>query len=141
MPYNKNKWGFLIDPSYQKYKAQKNVVYTDLLSKTTNVYVDYQVLSVPLGIRYYSFLNDESKIFINVLYSINIDLKKELTSDNDLQLFEISSGGNFSAGFGYKYNDKFSLEFRNDFSRNITDYYKWEANFKSMSLIFGYTMF
>jgi hypothetical protein len=141
LPYNKNKWGLILDPYYQKYRTQKNTIYTNLLSKRTEVYVDYQVLSIPFGIRYYSFLNNHSKLFFNFLFTVNVDLQKELTSDNDLQLFEIQSGSNLSAGIGYVYNDKFSIEFRNDFSRNMTDYYRWKTSFKSMSLTFGYRIF
>ena len=45
-------------------------------------------------------------------------------------------------GVGYNYNQKYSVEFRYHTNRDIlTDYNAWNSDFKTISIIFGYTIF
>jgi hypothetical protein len=44
-------------------------------------------------------------------------------------------------GLGYKYNDKFSIEVRNQTNRELGSGFNWVADYKTLSIIFGYSLF
>jgi len=101
LPFKKNKWAILLEPTYQYYKTQKE-------SDSGRVEkVDYSSIELPLGIRHYFFLNDVSKIFINgaLIYDINLNSILEL---NYIDL-EIMSTYNWAFGAGYNLNNKYSI--------------------------------
>jgi hypothetical protein len=135
-PFNKNKWALMIEPTYQYYKAEKE-------SEGINdqqVEVDYKSIELPLGIRHYFYLNEKSRIFCNVSYvfdfCINSSIKYELGWE-----FEIDTFGNFAMGLGYKYS-KFSAELRYQTSRHVLyGYPLWNSDYKTFSVIFGYSIF
>lgn len=134
MPFNKNKWAVIIEPTYQYYKSEGE-------GKYGTVNVDYKSIELPFGVRHYFFLNENSKIFANASYVIDFNLK----SDVDFSFApnpEVSSGNNFAFGLGYKYNNKYSLEVRYLTKRNLfVDHVYWMSEYGTTSVIFGYTLF
>ena len=131
MGFNKNKWAILIEPTYQYYKTDKEVLYN------SNTDASYQSIELPVGIRHYLFLNKESKIFINGSFIYDFAINSKVRS-----LDAISHGVNFAFGIGYNYNNRYSLEFRYHTSRDIlTDYVAWTSDYKTASVIFGYSVF
>lgn len=134
MPFNKNKWSLIIEPTYQYFESEK-----ELTNRT--VEVDYKSLELPIGIRHYFFLNENSKIFINGSFVIDFstDSAIDFSTDRDL---EIKSGNNLAFGLGYKYNDRYSLELRYQTGRNVlTNFITWSSNYTTLSIIFGYSLF
>jgi len=135
MPFNKNKWAILIEPTYQYFKSEQELA-------TQNVKVDYKSIEIPVGIRHYFFLNENSKIFINGSlifdFSSNSVIDFELASD-----LEISTENNLAFGLGYKHNDRYSLELRYQTSREVlsNNYISWSSNYDTLSVIFGYSLF
>ncbi len=131
MGFNKNKWAILIEPTYQYYKTDKEVLYN------SNTDASYQSIELPVGIRHYLFLNKESKIFINGSFIYDFAINSKVRS-----LDAKSHGVNFAFGIGYNYNNRYSLEFRYHTSRDIlTDYVAWTSDYKTASVIFGYSVF
>ncbi len=134
MPFNKNKWALQIEPTYQYFKSEKAL-------ETQNVKADYTSIELPLGIRHYFFLKDNSKIFINGSYIFDISEKSVVAIDSNRDL-DIESGRNYAFGLGYKHNNKYSIEFRFQTSREIfVNYQFWRSDYKTISLIFGYSIF
>ncbi|WP_310468051.1 outer membrane beta-barrel protein [Chryseobacterium sp. JUb7] len=142
LPFNKNKWALFVEPTYNYYKTEIETTmypgtYFEQKSKRS---VDYKSLEVPFGIRHYFFLNDKSKIFVNAAYLIDFNFKSNIKYDY-LDL-EVNSGNNLILGAGYKYNDKFGVEFRVGTPRTLLrNYMVWDSDYTTMSLIFGYTLF
>ncbi|MCQ9635409.1 PorT family protein [Chryseobacterium sp. WG23] len=142
LPFNKNKWAFFVEPTYQYYKKNvESIGYEGYYYEYKyNATVDYKSIEIPIGVRHYFFLNDRSKIFVNAAYVADINMKssmKLLFSE-----IEIGSGSNFVIGAGYKYNNRFSAEFRVGTSRNLLrDYQNLDSDYKTASLILGYTLF
>lgn len=133
MPFLKNKLGIIIEPTYQYFKGEAT-------STQQTVTVDYKSIELPLGVRYYIFLNDKSKFFVNgqLCFDINLNSTLERSISEDL---DVSSRINFALGAGYKYNDKFSIEARYLTPRNILgDYLFWNTDYNTVSLILGYTL-
>lgn len=142
LPFNKNKWAIFAEPTFQYYKTEKeSVVYPGQFfeMKSTRT-VDYKSIEIPFGVRHYFFINDQSKIFVNIAYIFDLTLKSEIKYD--YQILEINSGNNMAFGIGYKYNDRFSAEFRAATNRNLLqNYNNFKSNYQTMSLILGYTLF
>jgi len=132
MPFNKNKWAIIIEPTYQYYRSTK-----ELADKTA--VIDYQYLELPLGIRYYFYLDDISDVFINASYVLDVSINSEITYDNGWS-YEISPGGNFAFGLGYRFYDRFSLELRYLTSQGLLRYAYWDSDYRTISLILGFTI-
>lgn len=72
LPFNRNKWSILLQPTYQYFRdsvtIKSNVSTDDLYS------IDYQSIELQLGVRYYAFLNENSKLFANILFVNDVNL-------------------------------------------------------------------
>lgn len=134
MPFNKNKWSLIIEPTYQYFKSEKEIT-------NHSVKADYKSIEIPVGIRHYFFLNENSKIFINGSFIFDLSNNSIIDFSPGADL-EIKTRNNLAFGIGYKYNDKYSLEFRYQTSRKIlSDYIYWSSDYNTLSIIFGYSLF
>jgi hypothetical protein len=130
MGFNKNKWAIIIEPTYQYFKGEKEI------PNRSNTNADYRSIELPLGLRHYLFLNDKSKIFINASFVYDFALESKVRN------LDVESGMNAALGIGYNYNNLYSLEFRYHTSRDLlTDYVTWTSDYKTISVIFGYSIF
>ncbi|WP_067151169.1 hypothetical protein [Pseudotamlana agarivorans] len=60
----------------------------------------------------------------------------------NLNALEIESGNNFAFGLGYKYNDKISLEVRQQTGRELINTHRLASTkYKSLSIVLGYSLF
>lgn len=142
LPFNKNKWAIFAEPTYQYYKAEKDfVVYQGQASENIRTRsIDYKSIEIPIGIRYYLFLSDKSKLFINAAYNVDFEMNSNIYYD--FQFLKTSSASNFSFGAGYKYNDKFVVEFRTSTKRDLLQNNTIiNTGYRTSSLILGYTLF
>ncbi len=133
LPFNKNKWAIIIEPSYQYYISEKEL-------QNRSVRTDYQSVEIPIGIRYYVFLNKDSKVFFNSSLISDISYNSIIKYSTGATL-EIKTTNNFAFGVGYKCNDKYSLELRYQTSRDIVEHPFWISYYKTVSVIIGYTLF
>ena len=133
LPFNKNKWALIVEPTYQYLKTEKENQQT--------INVDYKSIEVPAGLRHYFFLNDKSKIFINASYVFDFTLNSGIEFEESTDL-DIKSNTNFAFGIGYNFNDRYSAEVRVATSRGIlNNYLFWGSDYNSVSFILGYTIF
>lgn len=146
LPFNKNKWSIAIEPSFQNFKGRKTSNVSDVSGGVQNVSVDYSSIEVPLTVRHYFFLNNNSKLFLNASYIIDLPTKSSVeftrNDGSEFNTLDIKSRNNLAIGFGFKQNDKFSVELRLQATREILgNYVFWNSNYKTVSLIFGYSFF
>lgn len=142
LPFNKNKWALFVEPTYQYYKTEKeSIAYAGQYFETKSTReVDYKSIEVPFGVRYYFFLNNKSKIFLNAAYIMDLELNSKLKMD--FTEIKIDSGSNLAFGVGYKYNDRFLVELRATTQRNLLQNYLYmTSKYQTISLILGYTLF
>ena len=133
LPFNKNKWALIIEPTYHSIKSSK-IIGTTLINTT------YNLIEIPLGVRHSFFLNNNSKIFINGSFIIDINSKSSIHI-NTLD-FDISARNSFAFGVGYNYKNKYSIELRNLTNGELLNKYQsFSANYNAFSIIFGYTLF
>ena len=123
-PFNKNKWSFIIEPTYQRFEKESE----------RNVIINYSSIEFHVGIRHYFFLNDNSKIFINASPIYDFSL-----SDSQINSEKVKTAFNMALGLGYKYKDKYSIELRHQTPRRFDSNFANE--YKTLSIIFGYSLF
>lgn len=144
--FNKNKWGIILNPNFQNFKSEKTIKYESIEGKILYLIVNYKSLELPIGVRHYYFLNDNSKIFTDISYVLNFSknslINFKSADGSDYKTLEITPRANLALGLGYKYNNKYSLGIRYQTSRNILGNYRiWESNYTTTSLVFGYSLF
>jgi len=142
-PFNKNKWSVFLGLFYQKYKASQDygVLYSvnDAKHVEHPSSVEYSGLSLPIGVRHYFFLNQNSKIFINALYAITLNGK--FTYESKYVNLDGEAQGNFGVGAGYNFKNKISAEIRYNSGKNLlNNYMPFSTNFSSVDLLFSYTI-
>ncbi|SFC92779.1 porin family protein [Flavobacterium phragmitis] len=131
--FNRNKWAFIVEPTYQSYSDEKTV-------RNANVSIDYKSIELPLGIRYYSFLNNNSKLFVNFQYIVEFQLNSEVKFPPFGNL-DVRSTKSIAMGLGYKYKNKYSLELRYSTKDILNEGVYFSSKLASTSIIFGYTIF
>jgi hypothetical protein len=139
LPFNKNKWGLLIEPSFQYLKAEMES-YSWIAS------INYFSIEFPLGLRYYLFLNNNSKIFINGIfipkYSLNFNSEIDLYLDQyNSRTIDIVNRSSFAFGGGFEYK-RASAEIRYYANRELLgEYQNWFSKYTRLSVILGYKIF
>ncbi len=135
LPFNKNKWAIIIEPTYQYFKSEKE-------TSTSKVDVDYKSIEFPIGIRYYLYLNNNSKLFVNGSYVYDINSNKSTIRLDSETNVEINSRHNLAFGLGHKFKDKYSIELRYQTTRTIlSNYIYWDSDYQTFSVILGYSIF
>ena len=136
LPFNKNKWAILIEATYQSFEAE-------VLSTT----IEYSSVEIPIGLRHYFFINENSKIFANASVVFDVSSNSNITMKRDdngyvINKLDIATVSNLALGIGYKLNDTYSLEMRYQPNREVLDDYAfWYSDYSTFSMIFGYSFF
>lgn len=143
LPFHNGKWGMFVEAAYRNYTAEKDKSINEAfptLRNTTTVTVVYNSIELPLGVRYYMFLNKDSAVFINGAYVIDISvLDSSITSSKESSYnLDFKSEGGFAIGAGFKFKNKYSIEARYLSPKNIINYTNVTADYESFSLIAGY---
>ncbi len=146
LPFNKNKWSVIIEPTYQYYQSEQSEETSSVSGGILVSKVDYRSIELPVGVRHYFYLNDRSKLFINLSYVFDIPINSSIkflrNDDSVLSGVEIKSSRNLALGIGYKYRDRYSIEIRYNTNREILgDYIYWNSNYNSLNMFFGFSMF
>jgi outer membrane protein with beta-barrel domain len=146
LPFNNNKWSIILEPTYQSYKSKKELITNEVSGGVLYANIDYQSIEIPVGFRYYMHLNKNSKIFANIsyLFDFNSDSYIVLSRENGstYDSLEIKPSGNIAFGMGYKFKDKYSFEIRYLTTRDLLhEYVNWNADYKALTITFGYSIF
>ncbi|MDG4951497.1 PorT family protein [Weeksellaceae bacterium KMM 9724] len=121
LPINNNKLGIILGVDYSSNTSEGFILYRDIVpSSQTPVLrprkfkTDYNILSIPLGVRYYMFLAENHQIFANSGVSFGIPLGDAIFENVNYNatLYESKSGFGYFIGTGYRFNQRFGLELR-----------------------------
>ena len=146
LPFNKSKWSVILEPTYQSFKSEKTSEAANISGGQLTAKVDYTSIEFPLGIRHYLYLNQDSSFFINasIVFDYSSDSVIEYTRADGTNLsdpLKIESNSNLALGVGYKFQDKYSLEMRYLTNRDVLNYQYSSSDYKTISVIFGYSLF
>jgi len=133
LPFYMNKWGIIIEPTFQYYISEK-------IHNNEKVTVQYRAIEFPIGVRYYFFFNEDIKGFLNGFYISNFSLNfNSKIIYNHLTTLDISPRTSFAFGGGLVYK-RISAEIRYYPNRELSDYVNWSIKHNMVSLIFGYNL-
>jgi len=155
-PFNRNKWGVYSELNYSSYKSEGTYMLKSTSSAPSNpgssgrehfsFTSSFSILEIPIGFRYYSFIDSKNSLFYNAAYSYNVLLSNKddiifdtVLNDKILENSELQSGGGLNFGIGYKYISRFGIEIR--YSRiNVLKIKTLSGSSKSISLLFKYKL-
>lgn len=142
-PFHNGKWSLFAEPTYRNYSAEVEKTINEnfpTLSDNTLISVEYNSIELPIGGRYYMFLNEDSAFFVNLAILIDLSiLDSSITSTKDSSYdLNFKTDATTAFGAGYKFKNKYTIEARYHSSRNIINYMNVTANYSSFSLIAGY---
>jgi len=129
LPFGKARWALLVEPGYLFYEAKGS-------SRWTTADVTYHSVELPVGIRYYLLNGKTSRIFINGSVMVSHSINSEVFYYYQRFLL-IHDNVNGSAGIGYKYKNRFSMELRAGTHRKFV---VGSAEYKSISFLLGYSI-
>ncbi len=146
LPVNRNKWALYLAPSYNSYKSSgtgigynKGPFSSDTVIENWNASLSY--IDIPVGVRYYIFISDNSRIFIAGSYIISSTLESDVQEAQVNYETEAKIANRLGCGMGYSYKNKFNVELKYSSSNIFNDYVYWDSNYNMTSLTFGYTIF
>lgn len=126
LPFNKNKWSIF-----------GGLLGRRLFNQGEVVVVSYHTVELVAGLRHYFYLNEDSQIFVNPIYTyaFNIDAKLEHST---LTNFTFGTNQNFGLGAGYAFK-RYQAEVRYEHCRNLTgNFVRINSCFTSISFHFRY---
>lgn len=128
LPFNRNKWGFLLEPSFNTFSGKNN---------EAGFEVKYNTLELGLGGRHFFYTGKDSKVFLNAIFIGYFPLDKSIGNLN----LETTINYGAAAGGGYAFK-RFSVEARHYFSRAVIgNYVSWGARQQKTVLVLGYRVF
>ncbi|NDI99815.1 PorT family protein [Flavobacterium sp. LaA7.5] len=129
LPFNNNKWSVFIEPAYNSYENDGSISDRKFSAK-------YHTLEVAVGPRHYLYLNPNTRLFIDAMFSFDF-VAGDAEVLYNATVREGSSTSHIAAGAGIV-SGRFSGEVRYNFSRNyLVKYQAWHTDFSSVSLILG----
>ena len=146
LPYNKNKWRIIVEPTYQSFNSEQSKATTGVPGGVLVSTVDYKSLEVPIGLRHCFYLNGQSKIFANVSYVFDFAFDSSIEfSKQDGSLLnglDVSAKRNVAMGVGYNFKDRYGLEIRYYARRGILRRYsRWSSDYRVLSMVLGYSFY
>jgi hypothetical protein len=133
LPYNNNKWALVIEPTFQSFHVEKEKAN----AKTASV--NYQSIEVPLGVRHYFFLANDSKLFLNAFCVLDYDLNSFVYTHNSK--LTVSPRPDLGLGGGIQ-RKKITTELRYYSKRNALGTYSfWNTDYSKVALIVGFYVF
>lgn len=141
-PFYKNKFGIFFEPTYQSYN-QKGQNFTN-----NEAEIKYSVIEIPIGARYYFFLDKNSKIFMEGVMNVaefelgENTIRYAIPGTTSEKIVDLKSKINFGFGIGYSYKNKFVISLRQYSNKNLSEEYQFiNLNYKNLSIMAAYNIF
>lgn len=136
---NRNKWAFFIEATYNKIEEEIDIPDPGAGTYDERADLKFAAVQIPVGARYYAFLNDDFKIFGNVLLAVNVVSTDSGVTYKGLTGYSFNSfsyNGGLGIGLSYK---RFNAEARyyapQNLMRNI------DGEFNKISFTVNYAIF
>lgn len=133
MPFNNNKWSLFLNPYYQSYKQDDRTIISNGNLRGWQAEANY--ITVPIGARYYMFLTQKSKIFVNVAYTLNFKTGGQIS--NNSFVYELTNRQGWLGGVGYSYGNM-GAELRYNVKRDLFNYVYRTADYTNVGLVLSY---
>ena len=149
-PFNRNKWATYFEPAYKTFTGEKKL--TEVFN--ANLSAKYSSLELGLGVRHYFFLNEESKLFLNLGYVYDVPVGSEVLFANtnrniDPLLTDFNASSSISLGVGFNFKNKYLIEAKYGINQSFDGFIEvpanfhldWRSKYSAMTLLIGYNLF
>lgn len=109
LPTRRNKWSVFVEPTYQTYKQEsKNVGLSPAM-------IEYSSIELPIGVRYYMFLNKDAKLFLEGFVNVadfqigENYITYQIPGTSAEKTYELQSQVTVGGGIGFSYKNKYSV--------------------------------
>jgi hypothetical protein len=137
LPFNKNKWALVFEPTYNSFNSEGE-------SNIGKLSITYNYIEFPFGLRYYFFLNSETKLFVNgymlpgYVTAFNNTIVSEYPGAPSYKLNYYHSIHYYAMGGGISFN-RFSAEMRYYTGQNpLLTNSLMTSEYKRLAVIFGF---
>jgi hypothetical protein len=143
LPFNNYVWSIFVQPTYNSYKSEILINIPFDTFPNYNVNLTYNYFQIPLGVRRYFFVNENSKIWVDLAFnsyfvSKSSKLEIDRQSTVDLSKFKYS----LCFGVGYKYKKiEFGFNYYPKLDLSNSENPKNSFNYSNTSLNLKYTLF
>jgi len=148
LPFLNNKWAVTLESNYNTFKSETEITYlrTAAITRSTIVSVNYKAIDNPIGLRYFIFFNEQSKLFVGANYVFSASLGENILAERrsvvDLDIDSIFLvSNNFGLSVGYNHLDKYNIELKYEFQRNFLSYLYWSSKYSNITLSAGISIF
>lgn len=135
LKFKNSAWSAFIEPSYFSFKENKQIDFQEAS-------VNYSYIESAFGVRYYIYLGDKSKLFLNAAYVHYFDLDSNVKFEIETAAtFDFQMKGRTGLGAGYNFNNKISVEYRFYLGRkDILNSNVYTSEFTNAVLMIGYNL-
>jgi len=136
IPFDNYKWGILFEPTYQSYTS-------DAVSDGGTASLTLSSVEFPIGLRYYIYINDNTRLYFNGFYilglALNMDSKVMIPSTTlGDKTYSVGSTGNVAFGGGLDYK-RFSIETRFYSNKDLFKGARFvSSDYSRFSIVLGY---
>lgn len=140
LPFNKGKWGLLLEPSYRSNSAsKKDAAFGQTIDASSNE------LLLSFGLRHYMFLNDTSSFYITGNYNFILSHERSVDFSTFTDIPEFINQNSISFSVGFKYKKKYYTEIKYNvptrFLPTVGILNGYELTQGGLNLIVGYRLF
>lgn len=148
LPFNRNKWAVYFEPVYRTFSGEGKATG----SIKADLSVQYSSVELGAGLRHYFFINETSKVFVNLVYVYDIPVNSEVLFANtnramDPHLTDLKYSNSINLGVGYNYKNRYFIEAKyltRPFNgiKEVPTHYNlvWETKYSSLVLSIGYRL-
>lgn len=135
MSFNKNKWSIFVEPYYCSYS-------NETAKDKAEGEIDYKYIGIPIGLRHYMYLNQNSKFFIDAAYNVSVSMGDSEINYYNYNVFNsnktsIPTTGGYLVGIGYGYK-RYSAAIRYSNTSSLLRGGAWDTSYSSIGIILGY---
>jgi len=140
--FNNHKISVFTEPNYYSY----NTDYVDYSLNESHYgsEIDFKAIEIPIGIKYYMYLNDNNRFFFKIAFVPNFVSNDSYLTYNSDYKWKFENASRLLFGVGYKYK-KISCEFHfyseQDINFSNEEIYRNGSICKQLSFTLGYTLF
>ncbi len=137
LPYFNDSWAVFVEPTLQYFTKVTQAPIGE------NANFTYNSMSIPVGVRYAYFLNDDTSIQLKAAYSFDIPFSSSLIFADDINFMklDVNTRNNYAFGLGLRHK-RLGAEVRYQTARRLMGgYVYWNAPYQQSSFIFSYQLF
>lgn len=130
LPFYQRKLTVFAEPTFLKYEDEgiRTIDYQFTGTVQERIKVKYAAVQIPVGLRYYSFLGERSKLFYDAAFTITALNNSSSLEIENWKKFDLQPLPHLALGIGYNYGDRYSAQVR---------YHSKHETIKAVSNLFG----